>query len=51
MFFQGRLDVNTEGLLLLTSSPAVATYFEHPKRGFSRVYLARVFGKVYILYN
>lgn len=42
----GRLDVTTQGLLILTSSPALANHLESPSNGFDRVYLARVFGEV-----
>lgn len=42
----GRLDINTEGLLLLTNNGDIARHIELPKTAWSRVYRARVFGKV-----
>ena len=40
----GRLDLNSEGLLLLTNDGAFARMAEHPKTGWTRVYKVRVFG-------
>lgn len=42
----GRLDYNTEGLLLLTTSGELARYMELPKTAWVRKYRARVFGKI-----
>lgn len=42
----GRLDLNSEGLLLLTNNGELARYLEHPSTGWSRKYRARVFGHV-----
>jgi len=42
----GRLDYNTEGLLLLTTSGELARYMELPKNKWVRKYRARVFGKI-----
>ncbi len=42
----GRLDLNTEGLLLLTNSGELARQFELPSNGLKRVYRCRVFGKI-----
>lgn len=42
----GRLDLNSEGLLLLTNSPDVKTFYEHPSNKITRVYEARVFGEI-----
>ena len=42
----GRLDINTEGLLLLTNSCKIASYLEHPKNNFIRTYKVRVYGRV-----
>jgi 23S rRNA pseudouridine2605 synthase len=42
----GRLDVNSEGLLLLTNDGALARRLELPAAGWSRKYRVRLFGKV-----
>ena len=42
----GRLDYNTEGLLLLTTSGELSRYMELPKNKWVRKYRARVFGKI-----
>ena len=42
----GRLDYNTEGLLLLTNSPVLAHKLESPKLGLIRRYKCRIFGKI-----
>lgn len=42
----GRLDFNTEGLLMLTTDGAVARYAELPQNKWVRKYRARVFGKI-----
>ncbi len=46
LHYIGRLDINSEGLLMLTDSGEVKRYYEHPSNKIPRVYLARVFGKV-----
>ncbi|AIL64715.1 Ribosomal large subunit pseudouridine synthase B [Rickettsiales bacterium Ac37b] len=40
----GRLDLNSEGLLLLTNNGALASRLEHPSNGYLRRYRVRVFG-------
>jgi len=40
----GRLDLTSEGLLLLTNDGGLARTLEHPSRGWTRRYRARVFG-------
>lgn len=40
----GRLDYNTEGLILLTNNGKLARYFELPSNAIKRVYRARVYG-------
>lgn len=42
----GRLDLNTEGLLLLTNDGELARYLELPQTGWTRSYRVRVRGKV-----
>jgi len=42
----GRLDFNTEGLLVLTTDGAIARYMELPKNKWIRKYRVRVFGKL-----
>ncbi|HKD23275.1 MAG TPA: pseudouridine synthase [Rhizomicrobium sp.] len=42
----GRLDVNSEGLLLLTNDGAMARKLELPAAGWNRKYRVRLFGKV-----
>lgn len=42
----GRLDLNSEGLLLLTNDGAVSRHLEMPSTGWSRRYRVRVFGTV-----
>ncbi len=41
----GRLDLNSEGLLLLTNNGKLARYLELPENAFSRIYKVRVFGE------
>jgi len=42
----GRLDINSEGLLLLTNNGDLARYLELPKNNLKRVYRVKVQGKV-----
>lgn len=42
----GRLDLNTEGLLLLTNNGELARYCELPQTGWKRHYQVRVFGDI-----
>lgn len=42
----GRLDLNTEGLLLLTNNGELSRYIESPKSNIKRTYKVRVYGDV-----
>jgi 23S rRNA pseudouridine2605 synthase len=42
----GRLDINSEGLLLLTNDGAFARELELPAAGWTRTYSVRLFGKI-----
>jgi 23S rRNA pseudouridine2605 synthase len=42
----GRLDLNSEGLLILTNNGEFARYAESPKTGWERRYKVRIFGKI-----
>ena len=42
----GRLDINSEGLLLLTNDGAFARNLELPAAGWTRTYRVRLFGKI-----
>lgn len=42
----GRLDLNSEGLLLLTNDGAISRYAELPSTGWARSYRVRVFGQI-----
>ncbi len=46
LFPVGRLDINTEGLLLLTNDGDLAENLTHPRRQVSKTYLARVRGQL-----
>lgn len=42
----GRLDINTEGLLLFTNNGELSSYISSPKTAWTRHYRVRVFGKL-----
>lgn len=46
LFHVGRLDQDTEGLLLLTNDGQLANRLQHPKYGVPKVYLATIHGPV-----
>ena len=45
MIYVGRLDYNSEGLLLLTNDGQLSRYLAHPQTGLERHYLVRVHGR------
>jgi 23S rRNA pseudouridine2605 synthase len=46
LFHVGRLDADTEGLLLLTNDGDLANRLQHPSHGVAKVYIARIAGPV-----
>ncbi len=46
LVYVGRLDINSEGLLLLTNSPTLSTKLTSKTESFKRVYKVRAYGKV-----
>jgi 23S rRNA pseudouridine2605 synthase len=42
----GRLDINSEGLLLLTNNPSLSDFLEKPINSIERTYIVKVYGKV-----
>lgn len=42
----GRLDINSEGLLVLTNDSKISEYFENPKNKIERTYKIRLFGRL-----
>lgn len=46
LIYIGRLDINSEGLLLLTNSGALAHALSNPQLALNRTYKVRVFGEV-----
>jgi len=42
----GRLDIMSEGLLILTNSPSLSTYLEKPINRVKRIYFVKVTGKI-----
>ena len=42
----GRLDINSEGLLLLTNNPSLSSFLEHPRNSFIRIYNVTVKGEI-----
>lgn len=42
----GRLDINTEGILLITNNGSLARHLEMPSTGWVRKYRARAYGKI-----
>ncbi len=46
LHYIGRLDINSEGLLLLTNSADLKRFYEHPDNKVERVYLVRVYGNL-----
>ncbi len=42
----GRLDIQTQGLMILTNNPTLSTHLENPKNKIQRNYIVKVFGKI-----
>ena len=42
----GRLDINSDGLILLTNNPTLSNFLENPISNISRQYLVKVYGNV-----
>jgi len=42
----GRLDINSEGLLLLTNNPDLSSFLENPQNKIERIYNVKVSGKI-----
>jgi 23S rRNA pseudouridine2605 synthase len=42
----GRLDINSEGLLLLTNSPSFSHFAENPTNEWKRTYRVRIYGDI-----
>ncbi len=42
----GRLDLMTEGLILLTNDGELSRFLEHPSNGVTRIYRVKIFGKL-----
>ncbi len=47
----GRLDINSEGLMILTNNPTLANFFESPSNKIERKYLVKVFGHMHTNFN
>lgn len=41
----GRLDINSEGLMILTNNPSLSNFLERPENEISRIYEVNVYGK------
>lgn len=46
LLYVGRLDINSEGLLLFTNNGNVSRYFELPKNKIKRTYKVRIYGDI-----
>ncbi len=42
----GRLDINSDGLMIMTNNPSLANFFENPSNKIERKYLVKVFGNI-----
>ena len=42
----GRLDIMSEGLMVVTNNPSISTYFENPKNQIKRKYFVNVKGEI-----
>ena len=43
----GRLDINSEGLILLTNNPTLSSFLEKPKNKIERIYEVDTVGKIF----
>lgn len=42
----GRLDINSNGLILLTNNPSLSSFLEKPENSIERKYIVKVFGNI-----
>ena len=42
----GRLDIMSEGLMIMTNNPSISSFLENPKNKISRKYLVNVKGEI-----
>ena len=42
----GRLDINSDGLIILTNNPSLSAFLELPENQINRIYRVKVFGNI-----